>query len=290
MEEIFELQTIEGLEEYIALKDKSKLREQLLQCFDKLQDYKNLEDWNRLVRVCEALHITGWGSREPLEALTEKWLNGAYYSNLANCYFETKEGSSKRWKQFEGGYVLDGDNSKTPAVNNNKPLSQRNKLPKNPIRITRSGNYQTAVQPLVDSLQVLRKKLDKQTKPHLYGKGFSYIGINLFFSNHDDRHNTVRSEYYHIDKNIPEDLPCKYYICPRFEIGRLAKKGGQLRFVVTRYYTKAFGFLPLNKQKYIVQQDLLDIVDILAKKLKSKKVEFNTDLLKQDLAEIFKDW
>lgn len=37
--------------------------------YDRYFHYENIEQWNKLVSVCEAL-------REPVEAIAEKWING----------------------------------------------------------------------------------------------------------------------------------------------------------------------------------------------------------------------
>ena len=49
--------------------------------------------------------------------------------------------------------------------------SQRNRLPKNPVRLQRSGNYYPIFAAFIASLQRLRYRLDRETHPEAYGRG-----------------------------------------------------------------------------------------------------------------------
>jgi hypothetical protein len=298
MNDIYELETIDQLKDYINAVSIDKLRPLLLTEFNKLVKYRNIKEWNELVRTCEALSITGWGDNEPFEATADKWINGEFYTELRNKFFEQKLEWCRQWcKQKETFVIYETDADKTD-YKISKFASQRNKLPKSPIRWTRSGNYQSSVQPLVDSLEILKDKIVRQTRPELYGDTFSYIGIKLNFSHHDDESPSVRNEYFHDENDVPPDfkgaknpggMPA-YYIRPRFDIGKLSTKNNELRLIITRHFTKAFGFLDLPEQKKILKQDFLDIIDILAEKLKKKKIKYDPELLKQDIIKIFADW
>ena len=298
MNEIYKLETIDELKKYINAVSVDKLRTSLLTEFNQLVNYKNIKEWNELVRVCEALSITGWGNNEPFEATADKWVNGAFYTELRNKFFEQKLEWSKQWsKQKETFVIYEPDADKTD-YGISTFASQRNKLAKSPIRWSRSGNYQSSVQPLVDSLEILRNKIVRETRPELYGDAFSYIGIKLNFSHHDDESPSIRYEYFYDENDVPEELKGTknpggtpaYYIRPRLDIGKLSTKSDELKLVVTRHFTKAFGYLDLSEQKEILLSDFLEIIDILAGKLKKKKINYNTELLKQDTTKIFSEW
>lgn len=298
MEEIFKLGTVDELKEYINLNSIDKLRSTLLAAFDRLVNYKNIKEWNELVRVCEALFITGWGNREALEATADKWINGSFYTQLQNKYFEQKLEWSKQWSKQKATFIIDETGADKTDYGISIFATQRNTLPKSPIRWTRSGNYQSSLQSLVDSLDILKDKFVRYTRPELYGDGFSYIGMNLYFSDHDNENISVRSEYFHDENDVPNDLkgaknPGRmpaYYIRPRFDIGKISTKNNETRLIITRYFTKAFGYLELSEQKKIIKADFLEMIDILAEKLKKKKMKYDTSLLKQDTEEIFKKW
>ena len=89
---------------------------------------------------------------------------------------------------------------------------------------------------------------------------------------------------------MPENYEGKYYIRPKFKIGRLSNKDGKPRLVVWRYFTRKFGELSLAEQKEIVGNDMLELIDILATKLKKKKIDYNTDLLKADMKSVLQKW
>ncbi len=73
-------------------------------------------------------------------------------------------------------------------------------------------------------------------------------------------------------------------------MGRLVKRKGELKLEITRYFTKAFGYLPLNEQKQIIATDLLEMVDVLKMKLEKKKIKYDCDLLKSDIQQILDKW
>jgi hypothetical protein len=70
-----------------------------LQQFADLKTYRNAEEWNRLVRVCEGLRMVGWGEAEPVEAIAQQWLNGAWYTRLQNSAFVCVDGGQEQeWR------------------------------------------------------------------------------------------------------------------------------------------------------------------------------------------------
>lgn len=291
MKEIYELETIDELKDYINTVSTDTLRPLLLTEFDRLVKYKNIKEWNELVRVCEALSIVGWGDNEPFEATADKWINGAFYTELRNKSFEQKLEWSKQWSKQKDSFVIyDTDSDKTD-YKIAKFASQRNKLPKCPIRWIRSGNYQSSLQPLIDSLEILKERVIRKTRPELYGDTFSYIGINLYFGSQE-------YEHFHDEDDVPNDLKEAktlngmpvYYIRPRLEIGKLSTKDNDLRIIARRHFTKAFEYLHLSEQKKIIQDDFLEILNILSDKLKKKKIKYDTELLKQDTIKIFSEW
>ncbi|WP_409345916.1 hypothetical protein [Paenibacillus sp. MBLB4367] len=229
----------------------------------------------------------GWGEREPVEAIAEKWINGSYYSSLRTRTFTTIEGTSKGWSKRGDSFIIheghDMANYGIPAL-----ATQRNPLPKNPVRMVRSGNYQRSAQPFVDSLEQLRDRLDRDMRQEIYGEGFGYLGIHCWFSHHDDP--CVRYEYFHAEQDVPPDFAAAYFIRPRLQVGKLAKRSGQLKLEITRHFTRLEGELPLETQKEMFKRDLMEIAAILDEKLKKKKTPYRTDLLKEDLAAVLAGW
>ena len=287
MTEIYNINDLDELSIFLRGMDKEQARIWLLNQFDNLYHYKNIKEWNELVRICEVLRIIGWGDREPLEAKVERWINGSFYTSLMNKYFEVK--SEQGWRKLKDSYVLENGDDIT-YYSGYKFQSQRNLLPKSPFRWIKSANYQKSVQPLYDSLDSLKEMMIHELQPEKYGEKFSYIGIYMSFSNHDDEYVTVRSEYFHSEDDVPKGFEGKYYIRPKYKFGRIVNQNGTYHIKVERYFSRKFGELPLCEQKKIVSTDFLYYMQYVSDKLRKKKIEYNSNLLKSDLERILTKW
>ncbi|MGX4585666.1 hypothetical protein [Paenibacillus chitinolyticus] len=290
MEDVYLTDTIEQLTARIQQESSPDLlRQALFAEYDRYVDYANIQEWNRLVRVCEALHIAGWKEREPVEAIAEKWINGSYYTNLRTRAFLTVEGTAKGWSKQGNTFVID-DGRDRADYGISELANQRNPLPKNPVRLVHSGNYQQSVQSFVECLRDLRERLDRDMQQERYGAGFDYFAVLCWFSHHDDPSPTVRYEYFHSEEDVPPHFAEAYYIRPKLQASKLAKRSGQLKMEFTRHYTRQEGELPLEALKELFKRDLLEIVATLEEKLKKKKLPYRTDLLRQDLEIILANW
>ncbi|MCW3466416.1 hypothetical protein [Chitinophaga nivalis] len=287
--EIYTLSDITHLTTFLATLPAAELRQALWQEYDTLFDYKNIQEWNKLVRICEALAITGWGEREPVEAFASKWLNGAYYTYIQDRYFDNK--SVKSWSKMKDTYVLYEPDADKTDYGISQLRSQQNPLARSPLRFTTIiSNKQSSVVPFWESILRLQQTLNKTLRPQLYGRSFSYILFVLHFSNHDDEHTTVQHEYFHDEADAVKNRSYKYYIRPRLKTGKLAMAKQELRLSFDRYYTRAFGELPLEAQKQVMVTELTEVIDILAEKLKKKKIAYDVALFREDVANIVKEW
>ncbi len=239
------------------------------------------------MRVCEALRIIGWGDREPLEAQARRWINGSFYTSLMNRYFEIKD--EQKWSRAKDSYILENGSDKT-RYSGYEFQSQRNPLPKSPVRWQKSGNYQKSVQPLYECLDILKDMVVSGLRPEEYGDSFSCLGISMFFSHHDDENESVRYEYFHSQDEVPEGFNGKYYIRPKYKWGRLVNKDGAYNIKVECYFSRKFGELPLLEQKKIIISDFLYYVQYVSDKLQKKKIEYDCNLLKNDLELILMKW
>ncbi|WP_018886366.1 hypothetical protein [Paenibacillus massiliensis] len=288
---IFATDTLEELTKQIqAASDVNELRTQLIAEYHRLFHYTNIIEWNELVRVCEALAIIGWGQDlTPVEAIAEKWINGAYYTELRTRTFQELEGCTRGWSKHKDSYVISDGSDRTdygmPSLD-----SQRNRLPKNPLRLVRSGNYQRSAQPFIDRLSSLRSLLDEHMRPELYGDSFSYLGISCYFSHHDETEPSLRYEYFHESSDVPEGFEQGHFIRSKYDVGKLSTRKGELKLEITRHFTRAEGELPLEEQQKLFQIDLLHIIDVLEEKLRKKKLNYRVDLLKQDAEQILDQW
>jgi len=295
--EIFEAATLAALKARVAAQSASRLRSPLLAEYERLFHYRNIEEWNALVRVCEALALVGWGEREPVEALAARWVNGSWYTTLQTREFRklaghgnTGRNTEAEWSKRGSSYILcNGDDERNYGIESF--ASQRLPLPKNPIRLGRRvANHQTSAAPFVDALSALRKRLDKQLSADRYGDAFEYVGIACVFSNHDDKHETVRGEFFHAQKDVPKGFKSRHYVRPRLGLGKLTQKNGLWHWRVDRHFTRAEGELPLPKQKQVFAEDLLSIVATLGQRLAKKKLSFDQERLRVDLEALLAKW
>lgn len=287
MDQIYHIATLEELKAYLKQQDLTTARQWLLLRFDELRHYVNIKEWNELVRVCEALRIVGWGEREPMEAMAHRWINGSYYTAIQNRYFENRE--EQGWSKLRDSYrLLEGGDLTYYSIP--KFESQRNPLPKTPIRWEKWGNYQTSVRPLFEGLDRLKELVIRKMRPEEYGEALCYVGISLHFSSHDCENESVRSEYFHSEEDLPEGFEECYYIRPRYKFGRLVYGAGGYHLKVDRYFTRAFGELSLSAQQQIVEEDFLYIIEYVCDKLLKKQIVYNGALLKEDMKAIFSEW
>ena len=107
MKNILDISELEELQKYLlSFSDKESMREQLFSDFLKYARYRNAEEWNNAVRICEALAIIGWGNHEPVEAI-----RGIYFNGNPNTYFINRDGKPRFldaiWSKRKDGLAID---------------------------------------------------------------------------------------------------------------------------------------------------------------------------------------
>ena len=219
---IYEIESLAELRAYLlSTEDSEALREELFDEFLKYADYKNVSDWNKAVRLCEALAIIGWGGHEPLEAVRGTYFNGNPETFFLNRYSETRFVDAI-WSKRVSGYTMEAghtnffassdDQLHRPTVLQSYPVteyvmegclaSQRNWIAKNPIRIIRGlDNCYPSSRPVIDSVEnVLQKALDQHMRPELYGEEINRIVITCSYSFYDNAH--CKTNYVIADESL----------------------------------------------------------------------------------------
>jgi len=288
---------IDALRARIGNEPADRVRVLLLAEYDRLLRYRNIAEWNELVRVCEALAIVGWGEREPVEALAERWVNGAWYTTLRTREFvklsghgNTADNTESEWSKQAKSFVLRGGED-THDHGIVRFASQRLPLPKNPLRLAqRVANHQKSAAAFVEALSSLRRRLDRELAGDRYGEGFDYVGIACTFSNHDDEHETVRGEFFHDAKDVPKNFKGRYYVRPRLDFGKLTQQNGLWHWRVDRRFTRAEGEQPLPVQKQLFREDLFAIVSTLGQRLAKKKLRYDVERLRGELEQLLESW
>lgn len=322
MQKIFEAATITELQEYLSgIPDVDDFREQLHIKFLKHSQYSDAREWNVAVRICEALAIVGWGKHEPIEAV-----RGTYFNGNPETYFINRHAKPRFfnavWSRHKDGYAIDYGlsflhgshenplakpirvNQQIGNVLNIPLLSQRNWIPKNPIRIIRGiANCYESSQQLIDSIEKeLMPKLDRGMRPESYGTAIDTIMLNLSLSFFDNDH--CKTNYIIADESLKlkkKDFYPKllemyseneieengYYLRNRFTYGPFRSDTGSTR--VTIVFEKEFSELTVCGQKRRLSEYLVQAVEHVAKRLDGK-LDYDFPMMIEDFKSILYSW
>lgn len=322
MQKIFEIATITELHEYLlGIPNVDDFREQLHIEFLKYSQYSDAREWNTAVRICEALAIVGWGKHEPIEAVRGAYFNGNPETYFINRYAKPRFFNAV-WSKRKDGFAIDYELSffhgcpykplaepirlsRQMGEPQDIPLcSQRNWIPKNPIRIIRGiANCYESSQQLIDSIEKeLMPKLDRSMRPKLYGTAIDTIILNLSFSFFDNDH--CKTNYIIADESIKlkkKDFYPKllemyseneieengYYLRNRFTYGPFRSDTGSTR--VTIVFEKEFSELPICGQKRRLSEYLVQAVEHVAKRLDGK-LDYDFPMMIEDFKSILYSW
>ncbi len=314
LQDIYKIDDLRQLSDYLSrFYDVEKLRDELYSEFLAHSCYRNASEWNKAVRVCECLAITGWGDREPLEAV-----RGTYFNGAPNTYFINRDSKPRFldavWVKRNDGIAIDYSRSTrhdTPGrdIAIGEPqdvtlLSQRNWIAKNPILITRGlANCYENSRPVIDSMEKgLKPELNRLMRPELYGNAIDRIVLNCSFSFYDDYH--CKTNYIIADEALKlkqkdfypallamyseqEIEDNGYYLRNRFTYGPFRVNTGTTRIVIV--LEREFSQLPQSRQKEVLSEYFLHAIGQCAKRL-SKRIDYNFDLMISDFAAILSRW
>lgn len=321
MNRIFEIISIEELREYLLSGDREILRGQLLDAFQRYSHYRNAAEWNAAVRVCEALAIVGWGSHEPVEAI-----RGVYFNGNPDTCFLNRDAKPRYldavWSKRKEGVAIDytrsffHENSGiSPAMSEQigipvgevediKLATQRNWIPKNPIRIVRGlANCYPGSKPVAESIDSsLMPALNAHMRPELYGSSIDVITFELSFSYYDNYHcktnhiiadeslKLKRKDFYpkllemYSRKEIEDN---GYYLRNRFSYGPFRKDTGMVRVDIV--FEKEFSQQTTRTQKELLSGYLLHAAEHLAKRLDGK-INYDFPLMIADFKSVLEAW
>lgn len=319
---IFEISGLDELGEYLsAVADREAMRASLYAGFLKYSQYCNVAEWNASVRICEALAIIGWGTHEPLEAVRGSWFNGN-----PETYYLTRDAKCRCndavWSKRKTGYAIDYDLSfyhgspdnplpepmrigRREAEPQDIPLcSQRNWIPKNPIRIIRGlANCYEGSRPVIESIEnELQPALNRGMRPGLYGSAINQIVIDLSFSFYDNCH--CKTNYIIADESLKlkkadfypkllEMYSAKeiddngYYLRNRFSYGAFRKDTGTVRVHIV--LEREFSQLPVAEQKRLLSGYMIHAAEQLANRL-LRKIDYDFPLMLSDFKSILSAW
>lgn len=211
MEKIFDLESIDELNHFLKSSEESKTYKFLFEEFKNLVEYKNADEWNKLVRICEAFSIIGWKKLERVDAICFKIMN-TWKTELRNKNKELRFLSAFWTKQkngftyFNPSYHLSPDipekksidwqnypKFKIEVINVSNLLEQRNKQKVNPITIGGIYSLNTKIDKKILSplLLELKLRMDKSLNVDSYGDEISTIAIRYFTAKPDENNETT---------------------------------------------------------------------------------------------------
>jgi hypothetical protein len=295
MNDLYHCKTLEELHLWLSTAGQGKAT-WLLSELDRLINYQNAIEWNQLVLVCEAIAVHGWllppfDQRTPVEAVCYKGMSGSFETALKTTSWEKQAGSWRDWSKKENSFVIYNGTDKT-NYGIEKLNSQRNHLPTNPFKIAQwIANCQETVRPFVQEISRLRALLEANMQSSVYGDTFYYTDIRCSFSNHDDEHETVRTEYFHDENDVPQDCESSYVrVVPHIDYGKLSTRKDRLCWRVELYFTRAWGELPLAQQKALFAQDLRLVFAEFEARILKKKITYQAKQAVYDADKIIVKW
>lgn len=323
MTRIFEIDDLRELAAYLLESpDTEKVRASLFAELLGYVRYRNADEWNRAVRLCEALAIVGWGDREPLEAIRDCWVNGNPETFFVNRRGEPRFRSAV-WSKRKEGLAIDpglssfyaspdvalpesdpSSEEAADAMRERKLCSQRNWIPKNPICIARGlANCYDNSRAVIESMESdLSAALNLRMRPERYGPAINRIVLNCSFSFYDNAH--CKTNYVIADEALKlrqkdfypallgmfseqEIADNGYYLRNRFSYGPFRSDTGTVRVGIV--FEKEFGEQSPRRQKEVLGEYFVHAVRQVEKRLRGK-VDYDFGTMIADLSAILKEW
>lgn len=323
MKEIFEINELDKLKAYLLKKDIEPMRKQLFALFLQYADYKNADEWNKAVRICECLAIVGWGDYEAVEAV-----KGVFFNGNPQTAFRNKSGEYRFvdaiWSQRKDGLAMEQGRSSyhhspdlkdkptllwdypvEEDIRNTKLEKQRNWIAKNPLLITQGiSNCYESSKPVIERIENdLQRQLDEKMQPEKYGTAINRIVFHCSYSYFDNDYcktNFIISENdkklspqkarEELDKMYPkkEIEQNGYYLRNRYEYGSFKADSGLIK--VNIHFEKELGDKSIEEQKTFILEHITTALKNLVEKLKKKKLDYDFELMLNDFEEIVENW
>lgn len=277
LQQIVEFDSIEQLTKWLARHDATFIRQYLLREFDKRCYYKTAQEWNEIVKICEALAILGWETRKRVDAISSR------VSNQWRTELITPKGVKLyrygRWlKRKAGFYIFNCDDHIKSSCGNQTQeiytetkeedilccsvetlLSQKNYVVQNQFRFIHEGimfgglaDVSFLVPDLMDQLESI---LQEQFDPLPYAPALEKFYI------------TVRIGWV---KNIW-----------KIKVGPY--NSSRKTFDVYLRFDRDFVDLSEIEQRNVIVSAIREAVDALIEKLKKRKIEFLSTQFKADV-------
>lgn len=322
LQKIYAIDGLQELKDYLSgFKNVESLRAELFSSFLSHSSYRNASEWNKAVRLCECLAITGWGDKEAVEAVRSPYFNGN-----PNTYFINRNSEPRFldavWSKMASGPAIDFSRSAwhdspdcdcpMDSVRDSgfgeaqsvTLMCQRNRIPKNPILITLGlANCYENSRAVIESMEKeLMPELNRRMRPELYGSAVDRIVLNCSFSFYDNYHcktnyiiadeklRLKQKDFYqallsmYSEKEIEDN---GYFLRNRFTYGPFMKATGTTRIEIV--LEKEFSDMPRLRQKQTLCDYFLHAVRHFSERA-AKRTDYDFALMLSDFSEILHSW
>ena len=320
IDQIFEIRSLDALAKLLQALPPRRTQQQLTKLLFENVPYRNVTQWNRVVRVCEALTIVGWGELEPVQAVRDKYYNGFPWTMLVNRCGERRYVEAM-WSKRRDGYLmvedsvilhgsddLPGTLSQQDVMTTGEPqnevlATQQNWISRSPIRIGQTVvNCYDSSKDFVITVAKLRDKLLHEMRPEVYGRAIdqlcfyfhtSYRGpgcaTNFVIQSDDkllndgDRQRQLRKLY-----SADEIKTMGYQLVPRYLFRPFRAVAGQMNISI--HLTKEFSEQTTRSQRLEFADLLSTAIDEVVTKLRKKRLLYDLDTMRIDAAKIIQAW
>jgi len=320
IDHIFEIKSLDALAEYLQASSPRRTRQQLAKLFFQNVFYRNVTQWNRVVRLCEALTIVGWGDLEPVQAVRTTYYNGFPWTILYNqfaerryveaCWCMRREGymMAENSVVFHGSDDLPRELSKKGFVPTQEQedgvfTTQKNWIARSPIWIGQTVvNCYDSSNAFVTSVWKLRDTLFHEMRPEVYGRAIDQLCFYFHLSYRDPDCGTnyvIQPEERELDDaerqrrlrklySVNEIKKMSYELVPRYFFRPFRTDQGQMN--ISMHLTKEFSEQTTRLQKREFAELLSKAIDEVVTRLRKKRLEYDLDTMRTDADRIIQEW
>ena len=279
---IMSLEAIDDLVSFLQSQPISSVRCELLDGFDARFEYVDANEWATAVRICEALAIIGWGTRERVDAIScfngDAWETqfltdrGEFRFRFA-CWSKRKAGWTLWNPQFYASLdfpdrpPIDWKQNarvKFPLVDRDTLPSQRNYRLQMPITMGMYGGENETSDAAASLKRELHQHLLDNMTPAAYGNALE----RFYFTYHCPA----------LSLTYEENL----------KIGAYNSK--QKAFYSDLYFSDEFGQLSRAEQCAFIGRHLMAAIDALGAKLKTRKSDYDIAAFRAHVENAIENW
>lgn len=273
MEKIYNLKSIEELTAFLKLFEEAEISKFLEDEFKSLAEYKTAIEWNKLVSICEALSVNGWGNLERVDAICFK--NGSSWNTELRNKQKELRFLQAGWTKRKNGYVYSNPSYHfSPNAPEKKTIpwqdypktepeevmvaelsDQRNKQKVNPIIFSGTYPLHSKIERnmLFPQILNLRDRFNRNLNADLYGEGIDKISI-------------------HYLTTVPNDKTTTCFLKGTYHSKTMIYKSEAI-------FGEEYAIASEAERKIIIENLLLQTLEDVKQKVSKYKLPYNIELL-----------